>query len=296
MPRFAKDRPRRIRAVLLAVVVSSLTGCDEYGVNAQTVIVREEAPHVIELIHEDIERARIGIRTCGERVAPGFAVTDPEQRRTEIRTALGMLRDIGRPRLRVPELVATPISFVAAVGVDGRVIARDPGEDRDAPDLMANIDVGALAPVRAALDEGVESAGLVDFPGFTADDPTLPLYLFAVPITRDGVRLGTVIGGIPLWRLAQKLSRQLQADAGGDMSVHWVYLYRGDEILHHGTPAELDEVIPDEARRTEGLATSPGGFTHGFMQHGRWYAWGVLPLPELGEGVGAVIVRSDPIE
>jgi hypothetical protein len=76
--------------------------------------------------------------------------------------------------------------------------------------------------------------------------------------------------------------------------VHWVYLYRGTELLHHGTPAELDEAMPDDARRTAGLATSPGGFTHGFMQHGRWYAWGVLPLPELGEGVGAIIVRSDP--
>ena len=36
------------------------------------------------------------------------------------------------------------------------------------------------------------------------------------------------------------------------------------------------------AARKAGLASSPGGFTGEFMQFGRWYAYGVLPLAMLG--------------
>ena len=40
---------------------------------------------------------------------------------------------------------------------------------------------------------------------------------------------------------------------------------------------------------------SRGGFTLEREQYGRWYAFAVLPLPSLGEDVGVVLVRSDPI-
>jgi hypothetical protein len=31
------------------------------------------------------------------------------------------------------------------------------------------------------------------------------------------------------------------------------------------------------------------------LQFGRWYAYGVVPLPRLGADMGVVIVRSDPV-
>jgi hypothetical protein len=53
--------------------------------------------------------------------------------------------------------------------------------------------------------------------------------------------------------------------------------------------------VPDAAARAAGLANSPGGYTGEVMQFGRWYGFGVLPLPELGPDVGAVIFRADPV-
>jgi hypothetical protein len=109
--------------------------------------------------------------------------------------------------------------------------------------------------------------------------------------------VGAVLAGTPLWRTAQRLGRQLQADQANEISnglILWVYLYRGDQLHHHGTPADLDTIVPDAAARTAGLARSPGGFTGEVAQFGRWYAYGVVPLPRIADDVGAVIFRSDP--
>ncbi len=54
-------------------------------------------------------------------------------------------------------------------------------------------------------------------------------------------------------------------------------------------------MVPDAAARRAGLTTSAGGFTGDFMQFGRWYAYGVLPVRTLGPELGVVIFRSDPV-
>jgi hypothetical protein len=108
--------------------------------------------------------------------------------------------------------------------------------------------------------------------------------------------VGAVVIGIPLWRMAQRMSRQLQMEHLGDdgPAVLWVYLYRGDKLHHHGTSPDLDQLVPDAAARKSGLAKSPGGFTGGVVQHSAWYGYGVRPLRVLGPDVGAVIFRMDP--
>lgn len=194
----------------LSLLVLFALGCDEGAANARRVIHDEHATRVHEIVREDLDRGMNGIRTAAGRLAPGFQVEDPAERVSDMRDALQILR--GPPPRGISDLVFTPMSFVAAVGLDGRVIARDT-EDDEVADPMAGWDAGSLFPlVRRAIDSGEEGVELVDFPGFTAEDPTVPLLLFATPAIRHGERVGVIIAGTPLWREAQKLGRQLQGE------------------------------------------------------------------------------------
>ena len=129
-------------------------------------------------------------------------------------------------------------------------------------------------------------------------DPANPSVsiVMAAPARFQGRVVGAVVLGIPLWRMAQRMSRQLQIENLGDNgpAVLWVYLYRGDKLHHHGTSPDLDQLVPDAAARVAGLAKSTGGFTGGVSQHGVWYGYGVRPLRVLGPDTGLVIFRMDP--
>ncbi len=83
--------------------------------------------------------------------------------------------------------------------------------------------------------------------------------------------------------------------ADDQMLVLWAYVYKGDRLFHFGTPELVDPMIPDGATRAAGLEGSPGGFTGQFQLNTRWYAYGVLPVPSIGEDVGLVLVRSNPM-
>ncbi len=282
------------RSLALGVLtVAALTGCDEGAANARRVIHDEHARRVHEIVHEDLDRGLSGVRQAAARLAPGFLVEDPAERTSDMRDALQILR--GPPPRGISDIVFSPISFVAAVGMDGRVIARDT-EDDEVTDPMAGMDAAGTFPlIRRVIDSGAEGCELVDFPGFTPEDPPTALVLCATPAMRDGTQTGVVMSGTPLWREAQRIGRQIQGERPDPTLVLWVYLYRGDSLHHHGAPADLTNAVPDHATRTAGLARSPGGFTGELVQFGRWYAYGVLPLPELGPDVGAVIFRADPL-
>ena len=75
--------------------------------------------------------------------------------------------------------------------------------------------------------------------------------------------------------------------------VIWVYVYRADELHNHGTPPDLDKLVPAGSVRKAGLAGSPGGFTGAVEQYGFWYGYGVRPLRVLGPDIGVVIFRME---
>ena len=99
------------------------------------------------------------------------------------------------------------------------------------------------------------------------------------------------LAGIPLSRLAQRLSRQFRVEQSGESPV-WVYLYKGDRLFHWDTPPEVDALIRDPEMRARGLAESPSGFTDQARLQGELQVVGVFPLELLADDVGVIVVRT----
>lgn len=294
-----KPAIRPLSALLALVATLLFAGCEE-AQHAQQVIHQDHVPRIQAIVREDIARTEAGTRIAAQTISRGFVVEDPEQRAHQMRIALLQLTRLPRG---IPELTISPIAFVAVVGMDGVVICRDsvvPPNDPRTPnqaDPMRGQNVGELFPhVQRALREGVETRAVVEWPGLNEGDPSVTIDVQATPIRRDGTQLGVIIAGTPLWRTAQRITRQLQTEVASEGgSIVWVYLYRGDAYFSRATPENLDAANPDAEARAAGFATSPGGFTGQMLQHGRWFAYGVVPLPSLAEDIGFVIWRSDPV-
>ncbi|MGB5696748.1 MAG: hypothetical protein WBM46_13905 [Polyangiales bacterium] len=263
----------------------ALLGCEDRAALERTEgrLRDVDRPRVQALVEQDLTNHRAGVAKAAEKLAPGFAVEDPKARETQIRSALRILQ---QPKRGIDEFVASPMSFLAAIGLDGRVIARD----RD-PDRMAGQDFKArFEVVRQALG-GVASTGLGEFYATDPQAPSSWSILFGAPSMRDGKVVGAVLAGIPLSRLAQRLSRQLRVEQE-DGSPVWVYLYKGERLFHWDTPPEVDALVSDPSSRARSLAGSPTGYTAEVRLQGALQVVGVFPLELLGREVGMIIVRT----
>lgn len=207
-----------------------------------------------------------------------------------------LLRSFRQPASRraIAELMVTPVSFVASVGMDGKVIARDAE-----PDQMRGFDLARVAPVvRRALEQGQTGYELSELPSLAEDDPPSVTVLFAAPARHEGRIVGAMVAGLPLWRLAQQLTNQLHLENATRIqngTLLWALLYRGDDLHYHaGFPPDLRTLAPAREARESRLSSSPRGYTGEVQQFGRWYGYGVLPLPSIGEDVGVILFRSDP--
>lgn len=278
--------------VVFCAAAAALGGCDDGAHDARVAIRSEVVPRVAEIIHEDIARHRSGVAKAAEVLRRGFLIQDPGEREHQMRVGL---RYVQEPPKGIAEFIASPMSFLAAVGADGVVIARDAE-----PDRMHGMDFGKSFPVVArALHEGVPGYGLGEFGVDNPDGESSWSMLFVHPVRAPdgGQVIGAVVAGIPLWREAQRLSRQLRVERAPEIEkglVLWVYLYKGDRDFHFDTPPDLDELVPDAATRAAGLARSPGGFTGEVQLYGRGYGYGVVPVPTLGDDVGMIVFQSDP--
>ena len=221
----------------------------------------------------------------------GFLVEDRERLAGEMRTVMRRLQNPPRP---IQELMVTPISFLAAVDRDGIVIARDAEDDR-----MAGFDLADACPVVQRALAGSAGYELSEIPSLVEGGPPSVTVVFAAPARHDGRVVGAMAAGLPLWRLSQQLTRQLQLVNAQQIArgeLIWAMVLRGDERHHHvGFPPDLLELVPDAARRAEGLGRSPHGFTGEAQQYGRWYGYGVLPLPAVGDDITVILFRSDPV-
>jgi len=269
----------------LLLVGFVLVGCENTAAIARTETQLKEVdlPRVQELVQQDLENHQAGVVKAAAKIAPGFAVPDPEKRESQIRAALRILQ---QPKKGIDEFVASPMSFLAAIGPDGIVIARDREQDRmTGQDFRSRFEV-----VRQAL-AGSSATGLGEF---FAEDPNAPSswsILFAAPSMKEGKVVGAVLAGIPLSRLAQRLSRQFRVEAAQGDPV-WVYLYKGDRLFHWDTPPEVDALIRDPAARAQRLSESPAGYSDKTRLQGDLQVYGVFPIALLAPDVGTIIVRT----
>ena len=271
-----------IFALLLAA-----TGCGKSGApQARKAIRTQHSPRVQEVVLDMLARHERGLQQAADRVAAGFVKVSGAQQESDMRTVLKLVRN---SKKGVPELVISPMSFLAVVGTDGICIARDTD-----PDRMKGMDLGKQFPLVAEALQGKAGLSIGEFAGAEPGSKPSVTILMAAPSHRDGKVVGAMVLGIPLWRLQQVLSKQLQMElAGKDRIVIWVYVYRGAELHMHGTPPDLDKLVPDAATRQTGLSKSPGGFTGEVTQYSFWYGYGVRPLRVLGPDVGVVIFRME---
>jgi hypothetical protein len=280
-----------LRNVLLIAMIASLGGCDDEQGRGARAKVHEDAPTLRRVVREDLRRARVGVRKAADMMARGFLVEDAAQREREMRR---VLQRINEPPRGIPELMVSPISFLAAVGPNGRVIARDSD-----PDPMRDFDIGRAAPVvRRALREGVDGMAVSELPSLREGELPSVTILFVAAARREDRVVGAIVAGLPLWRLGQQLSNQLQLEHARELHAGgraWVLIYRGDERHFHADfPPDLQALAPDPAARREGFSRSETGYTGEIQTHGRWFGYGVIPLPAIDEDVGIVVFRSNP--
>ncbi len=82
--------------------------------------------------------------------------------------------------------------------------------------------------------------GVDEFPPLEEGAEGSVSLLFAAPARKGAEVVGAVLTGIPLWRLSQRLSKQLQLDHVSEQgAILWVYVYRGDK-LHHAAGSRQD--------------------------------------------------------
>ncbi|MGB5374814.1 MAG: hypothetical protein WBM75_18990 [Polyangiales bacterium] len=273
------------RPLLLLLSLLVLIGCEDRAAVArtQTQLRDVDFPRVQALVEQDLANHQAGVVKAAAKLAPGFSVSDPQKREAQVRAALRILQ---KPKRGIDEFVASPMSFLAAVGLDGGVIARD----RE-PDRMRGQDFKSrFEPVERALD-GTASTGLGEF---YAEDPNAPSswsILFAAPSQRDGKVVGAVVAGIPLSRLAQRLSRQFRVEQKAGAPV-WVYLYKGNRLFHWDTPPEVDALVRDPVARAKALSVSPAGYSEKVRLQGELQVYGVFPLALLAPDVGTIIFRT----
>ena len=267
-----------------------LLGCALVACESTAAVERTEArlrevdlPRAQELVQQDLENHQAGIVKAAAKLAPGFGVQDPETRESQIRAALKILQ---QPKKGIDEFVASPMSFLAAVGTDGIVIARDRDEDR----MTGQNFESRFVVVRQAL-AGTAATGLGEFFAKDPDAPSSWSILFAAPAMKDGKVVGAVLAGIPLSRLAQRLSRQFRVEQKQGDPV-WVYLYKGERLFHWDTPPEVDALVRDPVARAERLAASPSGYTEQVRLQGELQVYGVFPIELLAPDIGTIIVRT----
>jgi hypothetical protein len=281
-----------MRTVILSAITLLCCACSAEGApHARAHVHNEHAPRVQALVLDTLSRHANGLTHGADRIAAGFVRVSGEQQESDMRQVLKLLRS---PKKGISELVISPMSFLAVVDKDGKCIARDGDADND---KMRGMNLAKQFPsVRAALD-GKAGLEVGEFASTEQGGKPSVTIMMAAPAHYQGQVVGALVLGIPLWRLQQQLSKQLQMElAGKDRVVVWVYVYRGDELHHHGTPPDLDKLVPDAAARQAGLAKSPGGFTAAVQQYGFWYGYGVRPLRVLGPDIGVVIFRMEAEE
>src|SRR5688572_23671484 len=186
------------RFVRLAVVLLALlaVACGDEGAPGQRKIIAERhAAQVGSIIKEDLERHARGLATGAAKIAPGFVKVEGLQQDQDMRKVLKHLRNT---KTGVPELIVSPMSFMAVVGMDGLAIARDVELPQD---KMKGMEMAKLFPsVKNAL-AGTAGWEVGEFESTEKGGKPSVSIVMAAPAVYDGKVVGALVLGIPMWRL-----------------------------------------------------------------------------------------------
>ncbi|MCC7535078.1 MAG: hypothetical protein IT379_02625, partial [Deltaproteobacteria bacterium] len=277
-------RKRNLSALLALLVPAApllvlLASCGPEGAPESRRKAREHAGGAAKLLREDVRRHYAAMEESAERLAADMARADVTPQR--LRRRLRSLREAPRG---VQDLIVSPKSFVAAIGLDGKVIAKDADTDEDS---MAGLDLGAIAPcVQGALAGRGAGHCIVEFANPTGRESSISL-VFAHAVRHEGRLVGAVAAGIPLPALARRLSRQLQLDVQSEQPppIVWALMWHRDRIHTAATPPEIDQECPRPAQIRQALGRSAGGYTDEKLVQSRWFGYAVLPVPSIGRDV-----------
>ncbi|MDH5492331.1 MAG: hypothetical protein OEY14_10290 [Myxococcales bacterium] len=289
-----RHAPRILALIALCLLgLASLAACGPGGASNARIQLRDDhIPRVKSILREDIEAHRVGVRKAAKLLSRGFVLTDLDRREREMRRVMQRIQEAPRG---IGEFVFSPMAFLAAVGADGVVIARDME-----PDPMKGQDFGQRYPlVHQALAEGRPGHGLAEFPSSVEGEPSSWSMIFVHPVFHRAQVAGAIVAGIPLWRWAQRATRQIRVERAPEIEeglTVWAYLIKGDRIFHYDTPPDLDAAMPPISEIWAGLERSPGGFTGELQLLSRWYAYGAIPLEYLGDDMALLMFRADPMD
>jgi hypothetical protein len=203
------------------------------------------------------------------------------------------LTDMSRPG---GKLGIAAFGFVAAVGLDGKVIARDKPKDED---KLKGFNLAVpFSAVQQAL-QGGEANEVGEFPAVDGY-PSSVISVAAVPV-RDatGKVVGALAAGRSFGRLAVLAKTYIEVETKKD-PVIWVGLLRNGRLFPSGDDSDVMEInlIPKPLvdavpKDIETRTANPGQTaTWTFMESARGWAGVAANLPEL-QGTRIVIYRSE---
>lgn len=285
------QRTWRGRAILGTLAgVLALGACDpEDGQVAQAGLLSENLPRVRAVVRQDRNRHRQATREAAGRLGRALS-REPAEREPRVRRALLSLT---APPRGVPALITSQKSFIAAIDTEGVVVARDVEEAED--DRMRGAEFGERYDVvRDALEHGRAGYTLAEFPSSTGE-PGYAL-MWVAPVSHEGQRVGALAIGILLSSEARRIANQLKLENGVSGRQIHVYIYRGETLYHRDTPDDLTaEIEEHSAGWIRGLAQHPNGYTGEFRAYQRSWGFALLPLTSLGDDIGVLVVRGEPV-
>jgi len=274
-------------SVLIGTLSLVCCGGDKEAKHAQKMTRELHLPEIHKILAADRQKYFRGLAKVAEKIAPAMAL-ESTLRQAQLNKELSRAY---KPPRGSPELFSAPFSFLAALDAQGIVIARN-GKDNGLIGMALKERAQQLAPIFGGQTELSAFAKLKDA---EQDARASALWLFAVPVLWEQKNAGAVAMGIPLWRLAQRIDRQLKVDHSTERDlVTWIYVLEGGHWHHFGTPPELDARLPNPMKMQAKLRAQPQGFTAHLEFFGRHYGYGVYPLAEIGPSVAIAIFRSDP--
>lgn len=295
-----KRRPFLFASVAMTLACSVLavgsSGCKDKGEESANA-AKQNVTTLVELTKKDVEEIERGLPEGAKKLGVLLAKeSDVKGNAPAVRSALLKMRR------EVPDLGIAKSTFFAFADEKGVAIRNDNEQD-----TMAGKDLVAAWPgIKPVLEGKGYVATTGKFPG--AENPAGPdkEWVAAIPVKKeDGSTLGILVTGWTYRRFAYHLQESLKRDLQdalmrsgdtGKMPILNVALFDKEGVYGATAPKTLPfPPVSEEALKNLDLvgktANGPAGGPINITN--RAFGWAAARTPQLGEGVGVVVLRSE---